>query len=250
MKTMQDDKSGHRKRLRKRFLLADHVGFQDYELLELFLTYALPRRDVKPLAKNLLARFHDLSGVFDASVEELTESEGIGENAAVLLKLTRSLSVRYLQNSIQTLPFMNHVQNFYDYARLRLGDQSDEVMLVFFLNAANILIKEEVLGIGTIDQVNIFPNKIAKQALLCNAKAIVLCHNHPSGVVTPSLDDTQTTFLIKRALKNFDIVLLDHLIVSKYGYYSYREEDEEKPVACKILDPLPNPSAQAQRRSK
>ena len=250
MNSRSDDRSGHRKRLREKFLETGHTGFQDYELLELFLTYALPRRDVKPLAKKLLAEFKSLSGVFDAPVHELMACDGIGENAAVLLKLVRSICIRYLQSDIQSLPFMDHVQKFYDYARIRLGDQTDEMMLVFFLNSANILIREEVSAVGTLDQVNVFPNKIAKQALLYNAKAVVLCHNHPSGMVLPSQDDTHTTLLIKRTLKTFDILLLDHLIVSKYSYYSYREDDINKPVAYKILDPLPRQSDQSPRRSK
>ena len=107
--------------------------------------------------------------------------------------------------------------------------------MVFFLNAKNYLIKEEILGLGTTDQVNVFPNKIAKHALMNDAKAVVLCHNHPSGVVTPSIDDTQTTYTVKRILKPLDIILLDHIIVSKFAYYSYREEDAHKPAAYKQI---------------
>ena len=239
--TLDPGKGGHRQRLREKFLNTGHSGFADYELLELFLTYAIPRKDVKPIAKQLMAEFKTLGGVFDASIQELSAVAGIGENAAVMLKLVRALCVRYLQSNIQCLPYMDHVTKFYDYARMRLGDLSDEVMMVFFLNAKNYLIKEEILGLGTTDQVNVFPNKIAKHALMNDAKAVVLCHNHPSGVVTPSIDDTQTTYTVKRILKPLDIILLDHIIVPKFAYYSYREEDAHKPAAYKVLDAIPGP---------
>jgi len=238
---MADDEAsnhGHRQRLREKFLKHGADVFDDYELMELFLTYAIQRKDVKPIAKRLLKKFHSLSGVFDASVPQLCEIPGLGETSAAAIKLCRELCKRYLISDIEKQPIMDHVEKVFNYVRVKLGDQTEENVYVLFLNVRNCLIQEKTMSLGTVDRVNIFPSQIAKAAVLCDAKSVILCHNHPGGDVTPSDDDVQTTLRIKNALKSMDILLLDHIVVSKSAYYSFREHDTEKKEWNRILDSL------------
>lgn len=236
--TSEPRNSGHRKRLREKFLRVGEAAFLDYELLELLLSYAIARKDVKPLAKMLLARFKTFSGVIDADAGELAACEGIGENTAILLKTVRSLMVRYLEQPLRQEDFMADSDKFCDYARARLGEFSNEVMMAFYLNAKNMLIDTEIVTEGATDCVMVFPSVVAKRALIRNAKSVVLCHNHPSGVVAPSREDNLVTREVRKALDALKILLLDHLIVSKYDYYSYRYADRNKPESFRMLAPL------------
>ena len=132
--TNGEDRQGHRQRLREKFDACDCDALPDYELLELVLTYAIPRRDVKPLAKELLARYHSFPGVLDAAPEELATIDGLGRNTATLLKLIRVANVRYLGRKMESLPLLNSPDHFAAYARTRLGDKNYEVSLIFYLN--------------------------------------------------------------------------------------------------------------------
>ena len=195
-----EDRLGHRQRLREKFENYEQDAFLDYELLELILTYSIPRRDVKPIAKELMNRFHTFPGVMDARPEDLEQVPGLGQNSITLLKLIRSANVRYLARTMESLPLLNSPQLFADYT----------------------------LGAGTVDAVNIFPSEVARLALLCGAHSVVLCHNHPGGTFLPSRDDDAVTFDISKALASLGIVLLDHVIVSRFGYYSYRQHEHER----------------------
>ena len=227
-----DDRLGHRQRLREKFYACPCDALPDYELLELVLTYAIPRRDVKPLAKELLARYHSFPGVLDAAPEELETIPGLGRNTATLLKLIRGTNVRYLARAMESLPLLDSPQLFADYARMRLGDRNCEVTLLFYLNSQNRLIRCDMPGSGTVDAVNIYPSEVARSALLSGAHAVVVCHNHPGGSCRPSHDDDSVTFDIRNALQPIGIVLLDHLIVSRFGFYSYRQHEHEPGRRC------------------
>ena len=229
---------GHRKRLREKFLRAGDKAFFDYELLELFLSYAIPRRDVKPLAKRLLTRFKTLGGLLDTAPAELMAEEGVGESAAILIKLIRTFMVKYLEQNLRQAEFMDSAEQFCDYARARLGEYDNEAMMIFFLNTQNMLIDVEVISEGAVDCVVVFPTLVAKHALLQSAKSVVVCHNHPSGIVSPSREDNIVTKELRLALEPLKINLLDHIIVSKYGYHSYRYADRERPPAFRMLRPL------------
>lgn len=229
---------GHRKRLREKFLRAGDKAFFDYELLELILSYAIPRRDVKPLAKRLLTRFKTLGGLLDTAPAELMAEEGVGESAAILIKLIRTFMVKYLEQNLRQAEFMDSAEQFCDYARARLGEYDNEAMMIFFLNTQNMLIDVEVISEGAVDCVVVFPSVVAKRALMYSAKSVVLCHNHPSGVVTPSKADNRVTLEVRTALAPLKIQLLDHIIVSKFGYYSYRYADRKKAGAFRMLEPL------------
>lgn len=231
--------TGHRKRLREKFLRAGDKAFLDYEILELLLSFSIARKDMKPLARDLLKKFKTLSGVLDADVSELSVCKGVGENSAVLIKLVRVLMVRYLEQSIRNRNFMDDSDKFCDYARARLGECTNEMMMVFFLDTRNQLIDAEIIGEGATDCVVVFPSVVAKRALLRSARSIVLCHNHPSGIVSPSEEDNLVTREVRHALEPLEIHLLDHIIVSKYDYYSYRFADSKRPSAFRILSPLP-----------
>ena len=227
-----EDRLGHRQRLREKFENYEQEAFLDYELLELILTYSIPRRDVKPIAKELLNRFHSFPGVMDAQPEDLAQVPGLGQNSITLLKLIRSANVRYLARTMESLPLLNSPQHFADYARMKLGDKNNEVTLVFYLNTQNRLIRCDTLSAGTVDAVNIFPSEVARTALLSGAQAVVICHNHPGGGCLPSRDDDSVTFDIRNALAPLEIILLDHVIVSRFGFYSYRMHEHERGRGC------------------
>lgn len=229
---------GHRKRLREKFLVSGSDAFMDYEILELLLSFAIARRDVKPMAKRLLEKYQSLDKIVDAEISDLASTPDIGENTAILLKLIRSLMVRYLARQIKDEDFMDNSEKFCDFARAKLGDASEESMMVFYLNAKNMLINTEIISHGGTDCVVVFPTLVAKHALLQSAKSVVISHNHPSGIVEPSREDNMVTKEVRMALESLKINLLDHIIVSKYGYYSYRFADRERPPAFRMLAPL------------
>lgn len=233
-----DTRLGHRKRLREKFLLSGPDAFMDYEILELLLSYVIARRDVKPMAKRLLEKYQSLDRIIDAEISDLASTPEIGENTAILLKLIRSLMVRYLGQQIKEEDFMDNSEKFCDYARMRLGEASEEAMMVFYLNTKNMLISTEIISYGGPDCVVVFPTLVAKHALLQSAKSVVISHNHPSGIVEPSREDNIVTREVRTTLEPLKINLLDHIIVSKYGYHSYRYADRERPPAFRLLSPL------------
>ena len=220
-----EDRLGHRQRLREKFDAAGCDALLDYELLELVLTYAIPRRDVKPFAKELLARFHSFPGVLDAAPEELATIPGLGQNTATLLKLIRVANVRYLARKMESLPLLNSPDHFAAYARTRLGDKQYEVSLIFYLNSQHRLIHCESAGTGSTDAVSVFPSEVARKALLCGAAAVVVCHNHPGGHCGPSPEDDAITHAVTQALIPLGIKMLDHVIVTRFGFYSYRAHE-------------------------
>ena len=227
-----EDRLGHRQRLREKFAMHEQDAFLDYELLELILTYSIPRRDVKPIAKELLNRFHSFPGVMDARPDDLEQVPGLGRNSITLLKLIRGANVRYLARTMESMPLLDSPQLFADFARLKLGGKSCEVTLIFYLNTQTRLIRCDTLGTGSVDAVSVFPSEVARNALLGGAHSVVLCHNHPGGSCRPSRDDDAVTFDVRNALQPLGIVLLDHVIVSRFGFYSYRMHEREPGRGC------------------
>lgn len=213
--------SGHRKRLRDRFLKAGG-DLADYELIELLLFSAMPRRDVKPIAKDLLTRFGSFASVLNADANALCEVNGIGETAAVSLIAVREASVRLLQHEIMDQPILSNWQSLMDYCRAAMGHGKVEQFRILFLNRKNMLIADEVQQQGTVDHTPIYPREVIKRALDLGASAIILVHNHPSGDPSPSRADIDMTKEIQAAGKNLDISLHDHIIVSKNGNTSFK----------------------------
>ena len=216
---------GHRERLRARYLQAGEDGFPDYDLLELLLTYAVHRQDVKPAARDLLARFHDIGGLMDARMEDLCQVKGIGPNSALLFTLIRDICSRYLESKTKHTDVLSSPEAVQSYARMRLAAYPDEVMLVIYLDVKNQVIRSEIIAHGTVDSAVVFPRNVVEGALKNKAASVILVHNHPSGITQPSPADRRFTSGLQEALATLEIKLLDHLIVSRTSAYSFRDHN-------------------------
>ena len=218
------DNIGHRQRVREKFLNSLGKELHDYELLEILLFAANARQDTKPLAKKLITKFGDISGVVNADVNLLKEIDGVGDGAITSIKIISEIINRVLKNSAKIKPVLNNWQAVLDYSSALLRNLNYEVFRVLFLDKKHQLIEDELLGIGENDYVAVSSKVIAKKALLLNASSIILMHNHPTGELKPSNADIKTTNEIILALKNLEIKILDHLIIGGNGYFSFREE--------------------------
>ena len=213
---------GHRDRLRARFSSAGGGALADYELLELFLFNSIPRRDVKPLAKELISAFGDLGGVAAAPLERLTEIKGVSEKVAVDLKLLQAVSERMSREGVIGKPVVSSWSALVNYCRTALQHERTEQFRVLFLDKKNRLIADEVLGKGTVDHAPVYPREVVKRALAHEASAIILVHNHPSGDPTPSHSDVVMTKKMAEAAQPFDIVLHDHLVIGRETTASFK----------------------------
>jgi DNA repair protein RadC len=226
MESKMDDKPDymdHRKRLRARFQKDGAEGFHDYELLELLLTYAIPRKDVKPYAKALIRRFKSLGGILDAARKEIEEVEKIGPVSSTLIRLVKEICGEYLAEKMKGREALSSPQAVLDFARMKLSGLPHEAFMVIFLNAKNRVLDYKVLQEGTIDRAVIYPRQVVKEALAHHAAGIIFVHNHPSGDAQPSPEDKNLTRSLMEAARTIDLRVLDHLIVGKEGYCSFVE---------------------------
>lgn len=213
--------AGHRDRLRQRFAKTPDA-LADYELLELVLFLAIPQKDVKPLAKDLIKRFGGLSEIMNAPIEELIKIDGIKDKTALALKSITALSHRALKNELMQKPVLNSWTRLMDYCTATMAHETKEHFRILFLNKKNELIADETQGSGTVDHTPAYPREIMKRALDLGATAIILMHNHPSGDPKPSQADVDMTMQIIRAAEPFGIVIHDHVVISKNGYSSFK----------------------------
>jgi DNA repair protein RadC len=213
---------GHRERLKARFREAGPENLQDYELLELILFQVLPRRDTKPIAKALLARFGSFSDVLAAPAERLTEIDGIGETAAHSLKLVAAAAKRFARDAVREQPLLDSWQAVLDHCRAAMAFEPIEQFRILFLDKKNKLIAEEVQQKGTVDHTPVYPREVIKRALELSATALILVHNHPSGDPTPSRADIQMTKSLVDIAKPLGIAVHDHIIVGRDGHASFR----------------------------
>lgn len=213
----------HRSRLRERFRKAGAEGMHDYELLELLLTYAIPRRDVKPLAKKLIEKFGSLSGVLDAPQKELEAVKGLGAMSASLIRLVKELYCTYLSEDIMDRDVLSSPESVLNFVRVKMAGLSNEAFMVIYMNVKNEVIEHALLYEGTVDNVAVYPRRVIESALSNHATGIILVHNHPSGNTMPSGEDRVLTQEIAEAASTLDIRVLDHLIVGKDGYFSFME---------------------------
>ena len=216
---------GNRQRLRNRFLQGGAAALQDYELLELLLTFAIPYSDVKPLAKNLIAHFGSFTQVLDASPQDLMELTGLKEYSAVLIHLVKACSEYYLKEEALKRKPIHSLDALVAYCRTAMGGLKDEQFRVLFLNSQNEIMAEEIVQEGTVDQTVVYPRKVLELALKHKATALILVHNHPSGALKPSAADRELTRALVKAAKSLHITVHDHLIVSRQGYFSLAEHN-------------------------
>jgi DNA repair protein RadC len=213
---------GHRERLRGRFLKAGSHALADYELLELVLFRAIPRRDVKPLAKALIARFGTFAGAVSARPERLREIDGLCEAAIVELKIVAEAAKRFAKVKVESRPAMGTFSAVLDYCRTAMAYLDREEFRILFLDKKNALIADEVQGTGTIDHAPVYPREAMRRAFELNATAVILIHNHPSGDPSPSQTDIQLTRQIVALGKSLNVAIHDHLIIGRDGFASLK----------------------------
>jgi len=213
---------GHRERLRERFLAGGSDSLPDYELLELALFAAIPRRDVKPLAKALLNQFGSFADVIAAPRERLLEVEGIGESTAAHLKIIEAAALRLSKTSLIGRPALSSWAALLDYCAAAMARGTREEFRALFLDRKNILIADEVLSSGTIDHTPVYPREVVRRALELGASAMILVHNHPSGDPTPSRADIELTREIAAAAKPLKIAVHDHIVIGRGGHASFK----------------------------
>jgi len=224
MRSVDPSVVDHRKRLRQRYQDDDLDGFHDYEVVELMLTYAIPRIDVKPVAKRLMTRFGTLAGVFDASVNELQQEQGVGAKAASFLHLIQSVQRRYLASGLPEVMVFDQPDRVRDYLRLLLQGRAMECFGAIFTDHGHHPLAGEILFEGTIDRAAVYPRNLLKRALELDAKAMILFHNHPAGNPQASDADRNLTQHIINAGEPLDIRVLDHFIVAGSRVVSFKEE--------------------------
>lgn len=216
--------SGHRQRLRERFLQSGGEAVADYELLEMILFSAHPRGDVKPLAKALIARFGSFAQVMHATTQELQRVEGVGEAAVTAIRVAKAAAERMLKEEVADRAIIKSWTQLLDYCRLHIGHIQNEEFHVLFLNHKLELIADERQQRGTVDHTPVYPREVVKRALELGASSLILVHNHPSGDVTPSKADIDITRQIIAAAAPLDIEIHDHVVVGAKKHFSFKSK--------------------------
>ncbi|UWP98416.1 DNA repair protein RadC [Aliiroseovarius crassostreae] len=212
----------HRKRLRDRFMKGGAAALPDYEMLELVLFRAIPRQDVKPLARRLLDRFGDFNGVISAPASRLQEMHGVGASVVQELKIVEAAAHRLARSRILQRHVISSWDSLIDYCHTTMAHRETEQFRVLYLDKKNMVIADEEQARGTVDHVPVYPREVVKRALELNASALILVHNHPSGDPTPSDSDMQMTRQVEQAASALGITLHDHLVVGKSDQLSFR----------------------------
>ncbi|MET0545917.1 MAG: DNA repair protein RadC [Caulobacterales bacterium] len=213
---------GHRERLRARFKQAGGNALADYELLELLLFRIIPRRDVKPLAKDLLKRFGGLSGVLAAPLPRLAEVDGLSESAALELKILQAAFEHAAKDEAKRKPVVSSWSSLLEYCKISLRHEPREQFRILYLDKRNQLISDEILNHGTVDHAPVYPREVARRALEVSASAIILVHNHPSGDPTPSKADVEITKQVVAATKTVGVTVHDHLVIGSNFTASFK----------------------------
>jgi DNA repair protein RadC len=215
---------GHRARMRQRLLKAGPDALADHEMLEMILFIALPRRDTKPIARDLLTRFRTFGGVLGAPEAELRGVDGVGEAGAAAVKLVQAAALRMMRQDLVSQPVLATWNQLMDYLIAAMGHERSEQFRVLFLDGRNKLIADEVQGRGTINHAPAYPREVIRRCLELHASAVILAHNHPSGEPAPSREDVALTAEIARAATTMGIAVHDHIIIGKGKWLSFREE--------------------------
>lgn len=214
----------HRKRLRERFIKGGAAAMPDYEMLELVLFRAIPRKDVKPLARSLLDKFGDFNGVVSACPDQLARVSGVGDAVVCELKIVEAAAHRLAQSKIMQRQVISSWEQVIAYCHTTMAHRDTEQFRIFFLDRKNTLIADEEQARGTVDHVPVYPREVVKRALQLNASAIILIHNHPSGDPTPSPEDIAMTAKVQDACAALGITLHDHIIIGKSCETSFQSQ--------------------------
>lgn len=219
--------TGHRERL---WTKLQQVGFRKafvhpYEKLEFLLTLVVPRRDTKPMAKELIQRFGSVAATLQAPAESIAQVPGLGLRSALFLRMLGELYQSMSESALGGRDLLSHPDSVVRYLEHELSGEESEYFMVLYLDAKNRLLRGERLFRGTVDRSAVFPREVAKQGLAYNARALIVAHNHPSGVPTPSASDRELTRHLLRALRTVDILLHDHLVVGREGSVSLRRDE-------------------------
>ena len=213
---------GHRARLRGRLLGQGGDALLDHELVEYLLALAIPRRDTKPLAKQLLAHYGGLSALITADAENIAAQPGMGETSTAALKIVQAAALRLLSEPVREQPILASWDALLDYLRADMAHLTIERMRVLYLNSKNMLVRDEVASEGSVDQTAVYTREIIRRAMDLGATAIILVHNHPSGDSAPSRQDISMTREIADAGKKLGVSVHDHIIIGKDGFSSMR----------------------------
>lgn len=210
----------------KERLLRSPDGLADYEILELLLGYAIPRRDTKPLAKELLQRFGSLRGVFKARDEDVMDTPGIGPGVIALFATWREFFSRLREGAVQDRQIFSHPSTVAEFAMSRLGHLRTEEFWVALVDNKNRLMHWQQVSRGTVDQTPVYPREILRLVLQHQASGMILVHNHPGGDPRPSVQDQELTRRLQRAAREMDVRVLDHIVVSDEDYYSFQAQGQ------------------------
>ena len=213
---------GHRQRVKEKYVEYGLDVFSDVEVLEFLLFFAVPRKDTNEIGHRLIKHFGSISAVFEASVEELSQIEGMGENSAAFIKLMPAVAKRYLTDEHKSA-FLHSSKAAGEYFLPRFIGEREECVYVACLDAKAKVIKCELVHRGSFNSVEINVRKIAQTALFCNAAGVIISHNHPGGVALPSEADNSVTYMLKNGLSALGIELYDHIIVADKDYVSYAD---------------------------
>lgn len=224
MREIRKSGSGHRLRLKEKFLQGGLQAFLDYEIIELLLTLGTPRRDCKLQAKAALKRFKTLRGALEAAPEDLQEIKGLGPLNVFGIRLIQEVSRRFLKERMLSKPVCHSSREVFDYLYHTLRDSYNEKFLVFFLDAKNRILEEQTFSEGTVDTSVVYPREIIKAALRYNASSLIFVHNHPSGDPTPSDSDSEITKELVFAAFTIQIKVLDHIVIGNNRYFSFADE--------------------------
>lgn len=216
--------TGHRKRLRDKFLQSGLDGFHDYEVMELLLTLGTPRRDCKEMAKEAIGGFGGLHGALDATAEELQRIKGIGPANSFGIKLFQAVTERLAKEQIPKKLESNSSKAIIQYLQKSIGLKKQEHFIAFYLDTQNRLIESRTIAIGTLDAALVHPREVFEPAIAFHAASIIVAHNHPSGSVEPSSEDREITKRLIETGKILSIEIRDHIIISKSDHFSFQQQ--------------------------
>lgn len=220
---METNYWGHRQRLKERFLNSKLEKWQDYEILEFALTFTIPRKDTKKIAKQLISKFGNLKQVLNTDIEKLKTIDGIKNQSGFFIAFLKSFAVKYAELEMIEKEKISSPKEALIFLRSVIGLSKDEIFYVIFLNASNKILFYDEINRGIVNKSAVYPRKIVELALKYNATSVIVAHNHPGGSCVPSQNDIIATEAITKALKTVDISLLDHLIVTDKNHYSFKD---------------------------